>query len=499
VQRDEGDVRIEDKMMLRIVAGWLAVAALVRAQTPEKAVDAYLRAMGGAQAVGQIQDLTIAGSLTEDTTGKTGSFSLITKAPNRFYLEILAGTDRTVEAYNGMSTWTQDAEGTHTLTGASVREAEASGRYWNSRLQDLKKAKIGLQAAGSEKVRGRDAVHVKVLLGTGLTRDVYFDSETHLLVRETGTSGQFDYDEYRAVKGVQVPYRIELHRGGHIYKVSVTRAEINSSVDAAVFDFPRTASTPVPDVKALIMEVQKNQKAIEELMKEYTCHLTSQEDKTDSKGQVTSKTVKEFEVFYVAGEEVRRLVAKDGKPLSADEKKKEDERFNKEFAKLQKRAAEIAADPKKQKKDEDKQDAQLSDFLRALKFTNARHERFRGQDVIAVDFGPNPEYKPKKTIENIIQKVAGVVWIDEKAKDVARLEAHFSDSAKVGAGILGSVEKGSNFVFEQARINEEVWLPSYVEVHVAGRLLVVKLKANAIDRYTDYKKFRAESTIKIVQ
>jgi hypothetical protein len=247
------------------------------------------------------------------------------------------------------------------------------------------------------------------------------------------------------------------------------------------------------------MEVSKNQKAIEALMKEYTCHLASEEDKVDGKGQVTSKTVKEFEVFYVAGDEVRRQVAKDGKALSADEKKKEAERFNKEFEKLQKRAAELAADPKKQKKEEEKQDAQLSDFLRTLRFTNARRERFRGQEVIAVDFGPNPEYKPKKAIEGIIQKLAGVVWIDEKAKDVARLEAHFGDSAKVGLGILGAVEKGSNFVFEQSRINDEVWLPSYAEVHVAGRFLVVKLKANEIDRYTDYKKFHAESTIKIVQ
>jgi hypothetical protein len=102
-------------------------------------------------------------------------------------------------------------------------------------------------------------------------------------------------------------------------------------------------------------------------------------------------------------------------------------------------------------------------------------------------------------IENIIKNLAGVMWIDEKAHDVARLEAHFADSAKVGLGILGAVEKGSNFVFEQARINDEVWLPSYSEFHVAGRFLVVKVKANEIDRYTDYKKFRAESTIKVVQ
>jgi hypothetical protein len=227
--------------------------------------------------------------------------------------------------------------------------------------------------------------------------------------------------------------------------------------------------------------------------------LNTEEEKIDSKGKVNSKTVKEYEVFYVAGEEVRRLIAKDGKPLAGDEKKKEDERFNKEFAKLQKHAAELAADPKKQKKEQEKEDAQLSDFLRAMRFTNPRRERFRGQDVIAVDFGPNPEYKPKKAIERVIQKVSGVVWIDDKARDVARLEAHFDDSAKLGAGILASLDKGSNLVFEQAMVNNEVWLPSYSEVHASGRILVVKLRSNEINRYTDYKKFHAESTIKIVQ
>ncbi|HJZ95588.1 MAG TPA: hypothetical protein VKE70_03730, partial [Candidatus Solibacter sp.] len=182
-----------------------------------------------------------------------------------------------------------------------------------------------------------------------------------------------------------------------------------------------------------------------------------------------------------------------------DEKKKEDERFNKQFEKLQKHAAELAADPNKQKKEDEKTNAQVSDILRALKFSNARRERFRGQEVIAVDMGPNPEYKPKKTIENIVQKMAGVVWIDEQARDVARLEAHFTDSAKVGAGIFASLDKGSSLVFENAKVNGEVWLPVYSEVHASGRLLVVKLKSHEINRYSDYKKFHAESTIKIVQ
>ena len=64
---------------------------------------------------------------------------------------------------------------------------------------------------------------------------------------------------------------------------------------------------------------------------------------------------------------------------------------------------------------------------------------------------------------------------------------------KIGGGVVGSLEKGSSFVFEQGRVNGEVWLPTYDEVHLGGRFLFLKVKANQIDRYTDYRKFRAET------
>ena len=60
---------------------------------------------------------------------------------------------------------------------------------------------------------------------------------------------------------------------------------------------------------------------------------------------------------------------------------------------------------------------------------------------------------------------------------------------KVGGGLVGSLAKGSNFVFEQQKINDEVWLPSYAEVHVSGRIVFVHLKQNFIDRFSNYKKF----------
>ncbi len=497
------------------------------AQSAQKIVDEYVHAEGGAKALAKIQTASIAGNLVDDSTGQSGTYSLITKAPDKFYSEIIIEPHRLIEAYNGKSAWGQDAAGKntsgqdtsadsfsdsagapHTLTGAVATEWEAAGRYLNSRLADAKKSKFGLQLIGTEDVGGRKAYHVRVALSPRVSRELFFDAQTHLLIRETipataqqqpgsknAVAEEFDYADYRRIEGVEAPYRITIRRAGRSYTVSVSRIEWNAPVNDSVFDFPNNKSRPLPDIKALLLDVAKNQKAIEELQKQYTCHLVAEEEKFDSKGGVTSRAVKEYDVFNCGGDEIRHLVKDESKPLTAEQQHKEDERFNKEFSDYQKKQAELANDPKKQEKEDERQQAQISDFLRAESFTNPRRERFRGQDVIVFDFGPNPDYKPRKLVESIVQKLVGVVWIDEQARDVARLEARFSETAKIGGGLLASLDKGTNLVIEQTKINGEVWLPSYAEVHATARVVFVKVHQNEIDHYSDYKKFRVETKI----
>jgi len=490
------------------------------AQSAQKIVDEYVHAEGGAKALAKIQTASITGSLIDDATGQSGTYSLITKEPNKFYSEIIVEPHRLIEAYNGKSAWGQDTTvdsspdstgAPHTLTGAVATEWEAAGRYLNSRLADAKKSKFGLQLIDTEDVGGRKAYHVRVSLSPRVSRELFFDTQTHLMIREiipaatrqqleakNVTTEEFDYADYRRVDSIVAPYRIRLHRAGRAYTVAVSRIEWNAPVNDSVFDFPNNKSRPLPDIKSLLLEVAKNQKAIEELQKQYTCHLVAEEEKFDSKGQVTSRAVREYDVFNCGGDEIRHLVKDDSKPLTAEQQHKEDERFNKEFSEFQKKQTELASDPKKQEKQEkenEREQTQISDFLRAESFTNPRRERFRGQDVIVFDFGPNPDYKPRKLAESIVQKLVGVVWIDEQARDVARLEARFSDKVKIGAGLLASLDKGTNLVVEQTKINGEVWLPSYAEVHAAARVVFVRVRQNEIDRYSDYKKFRVETRI----
>ena len=487
------------------------------AQSAQKIVDEYVHAEGGAKALARIQTASVIGSLTDDATGQSGTYSLITKAPNKFYSEIIVEPRRMIEAYNGKSAWGQDtgadpssdsAGAPQTLTGAVASEWEAAGRYLNSRLADAKKSKFGLQLIDTEDVGGCKAYHVRISLSPRVSRELFFDTQTHLLIREiipavaqqrpestNAVAEELDYSDYRRVDGIEAPHRITLRRAGRAYTVVVSRIEWNAPVNDSAFDFPNSKSRPLPDIKALLLDVAKNQKAIEELQKQYTCHVVAEEEKFDSRGDVSSREVKEYDVFNCGGDEIRHLVKNDSKPLSAEQQHKEDERFNKEFSELQKKQAELANDPKKQEKEDERQQAQISDFLRAESFTNPRRERFRGQDVIVFDFGPNPDYKPRKLVESIVQKLVGVVWIDEEARDVARLEARFSDKVKIGAGLLASLDKGTNYVFEQTKINGEVWLPSYAEVHAGARVVFVRVRQNEIDRYSDYKKFRVETKI----
>ncbi|HTA51584.1 MAG TPA: hypothetical protein VK757_02295 [Candidatus Acidoferrum sp.] len=258
---------------------------------------------------------------------------------------------------------------------------------------------------------------------------------------------------------------------------------------------PRADTRPLPDIPTLLRDIVKNQQALEDLRRQYTSHLSEEQDKVDSDGNVKSRETKDYDVFYIGDEQALHLLAKDSKPLTGSEKQNEDDKFNKQYDKLKKQQAELAADPKKQAKKQEEDEADLSDFLRAELFTNPRRETFRRHDVIAFDVNGNPDYKPKKRIDSIIQKLSGTMWVDEDAREIVRLEARFTDTVKIGGGLVASLAKGSNFVFEQDKINDEVWLPSYAEVHANGRIVFVQLKQNFIDRFSDYKKFRSGVTL----
>jgi hypothetical protein len=479
----------------------LGFVRLACAQEPAKIVEQYVKAAGGGHALSKIRTLALEGAFTTED-GKSGTFTLDTKLPNRYYMELLIGDQNLIEAYNGKSAWHRDASGElGTLVGSDGLQLEAAAQYSNSRLVNPKKEKIALAFVGHAQVHGKDALELELTSATGMKRHVFFDPQTHLIVREAATVGGVEeeilYDDYRAVEGVRLPNKIELHRNGARYDITVTRSVVNGTIGERVFDFPIKSQIKLPDLKALFKEIDDNQKAIDKLKENYAGTETEEETEYDGAGKVKKHEASESTFFYLDGDEITTLVKKDGKPLDEKEQEKESERVRKRIEEHQKRQAKKEAKEEKAKeqgKNEDKDEPGIEVFLRACQFVNPRRERFRGQDVLVFDFEPNTEFKPHKLEEKVVQKLAGVVWVDERAHDVARLEAYFVGDVKIAGGLLASVQKGTSFIFEQAFINNEVWLPTYMEGHLGARVLLVKgFKVSFVTRYSDYKKFNVET------
>ncbi len=490
------------RLLLLVALFVLGLAAPAHAQDAANILNQYVKASGGARALSRIQTISLEGTVAAQNGGKPGAYTFDVKLPNRYYSELVVGDQTLIESFNGKSAWHQNAAGEiSTLVGPEGLQLEAAARYYNSHLLNPKKNKLLITYLGAAQVRGKDAFQLEVATPSGVQWQVFFDTQSHLIVKESGLVGGINqeilYDEYRPENGVQLPHKIELHRGADVYAIDMTRAAVNEPVGERVFDFPRKSQVQLPDLKALFKQIDANQQAVDKIKENYAGTKVEEETDYEGSGKPKKPDVRESTFFYLDGTEVSTLVKINGQPLSAEAQKKENARVLKQIDELEK-AASKRENPdqkaKQEQKDEEEEEVSIDAFLRACQFVNPRRERFRGQDVLVFDFEPNPEFKARTLVEKVIQKLGGVIWIDEKALDVVRIDAFFVNNVKIAGGLVADLQKGTRVILEQTYVNNEVWLPTYEEVHIDVRVLLVKgIKVDGTTRYSDYKKFNVET------
>ena len=247
-----------------------------------------------------------------------------------------------------------------------------------------------------------------------------------------------------------------------------------------------SASAPIPDIPKLMLEVQAHQRALDKVRENYTYKELQVTDEMDSNGHVKKTETEEDEVFFVNNHEIHRTVKKDGKDLSANDEKKEQEHVQKQVEKAMKTPPD---------KDIDGHDVSVSRVLAIMKVSNARRLSMNGRDTIAFDFVGDPHAKTHGMEEDVSKKLKGTLWVDEKDREVTRLEVQFDDNFHVGAGLLATIQKGSSVVFEQALVNQELWLPTTAEIHMGARVLLLKgYHMNIHVKDSDYQRFHADAT-----
>ena len=484
--------------LLLIIAG-LAQTALA-AESAGKVIDRYKRAAGGG-AIKRVKSTSMTG-IVKAADGATGRFAYKITGPDRLRLDIDMTGYKVSECYNGKSAWRMDERGLRTLLGAEAKRLRFDALLANSRLQDLSRNRVIAQAPARATVEGREANSVELLKEDSRVR-IFFDAKTNLPVklereRAEGTEEVF-YGDYRAIDGVQEPFSIKIKSGARELVISLDRVEHNAPVDEAAFRYPQVeGARPLPDLESLFKTIIANQEKVEELREKYSFRVTSTERKLEKDGRVKETETKVYDVTPVAGEFVERLISTNGKQLSAAEQEKEDRRVQKEIEELlkqrEKRQKKEQEARERGKKEEEDDDITILDFLRISEVTSVRRETFRGHEVIAFDFEPRKGFKPKNRAETIVSKLAGTTWVDESARQVVRLEARLTDSFKMAGGLMASISPSSAFAFEQEKVGDEVWLPSFGEANISARLfLFAKFNRSMERRYSDYKKYKIDS------
>jgi hypothetical protein len=250
------------------------------------------------------------------------------------------------------------------------------------------------------------------------------------------------------------------------------------------------------EIRELIRKSADNDVENTKRQRDYTYVQRNERRNLDGKGRVKSTESKTYEIMVLSGEPVQKLIAKDDKPLSVSEAKKEDEKIQKLITKYEKenensRRKRVAKAEKTA--EEDRQF--VREIADAFKFRFVAMESMDGRQTYVVDADPIPGYKPKLKDASILPKVRFRLWIDKADAQWAKLDIECIDTISWGL-FLARVHKGSTMRLEQTRVNDEVWLPKHFALKADARVVLLKSLKLEIDvTFRDYRKFVAGATI----
>ena len=224
---------------------------------PERILAAYVEALGGEQALRRVTARKVIATteVPADVRGVGPAVHALTqqyfKAPNQWVITSQAANGTTATGFDGAVAWRQDARGVVTETTGAAPAPPLSRVKRNADFYqplNLKQSCGQMVTRGTANVRGRDAYLLVCFPDGDLPEQLFFDTRTGLLVRkETATTTAFgdyslqtDYDDYREIAGVKIPYLVRTIGISPADSVTteIEKVEINPQLDAGTFIKP---------------------------------------------------------------------------------------------------------------------------------------------------------------------------------------------------------------------------------------------------------------------
>jgi hypothetical protein len=253
---------------------------------------------------------------------------------------------------------------------------------------------------------------------------------------------------------------------------------------------------PTNDSREIVRRSVEIDHRTRDLARNYTCQQREVIKHLDSHGQLKSTEIKTWDITMLYGEEYSRLIQKDDKPLGEKDEQKEQEKIDKFISKHKNESEEERQKREANaKKEREEARAFLRDIANAYDFRVVGEEAVDGRDAWILEATPRKDFHPTQPHADILPKLKGKLWIDKQEYYWVKAEAEAIDTISFGL-FLARVHKGSQFSFEQVRLNNEVWLMHRFYVNASARLLLFKNEGlEQEDTFSNYKKFTTGAKI----
>lgn len=171
--------------------------------------------------------------------------------------------------------------------------------------------------------------------------------------------------------------------------------------------------------------------------------------------------IKTYEEIMLGGSRYERLVARDDKPLSAEDEAREQRRFEQAVAgRQQESPSEREHRVGQYQKEIDRDHVLMGELTSALEFTLSGKEMLGLREVYVLKGTPRADYRPPNKQAKALTGMQGTLWIDAATFHWVRAEAEVVRPVWI-YGFVARIEPGTRFELEQAPMADELWMPNH--------------------------------------
>jgi hypothetical protein len=177
--------------------------------------------------------------------------------------------------------------------------------------------------------------------------------------------------------------------------------------------------------------------------------------------------------------EINRLMAENGKPLSAKEWQQEDWRIKKMLS--------SPSQLKKEKQQQLEDERQATNLLKMIPEAFVFQQESRDADHVKLKFSPNPKFRSSGSSEFVFHHMEGTLTLDLKQRRLVEISGRLNSDVKFVGGFLGHLDKGGTFFVRQQEVTPGHWEMTRMDVQMNGKALFFKtisVRTNEID--TDF-------------